>query len=479
MSKEAIVLIAHQFLKDTFRSKVIFVTLGLTVLLIAFAGLTGYENYHDQNFIRYKVQNEVQESWESNPDKHPHRMAHYGSFAIRMKHVLSIFDMGMENFVGNAVFLEAHKQNTVNFSEASMSTGILRFGEVSLAMLLKVIVPLLIFYLGFASVARERENGTLKLLIGQGIKRNEIVFGKWLGLLSLSLLFLCFVFLLVLFFVVTQDHNLSLADSLIRYFILFTSYLLFYSTLSVITVMVSAFSKTSKAALIKLLGIWLLFVIIMPKSLQAVGHYLYQTPSKVEIETAVEHDLKKLGDSHNPEDPHFRALKDSLLLANNVNNVNELPFNYSGFVMAQGEKLSTKVYLGHQNLLYKVYDKQNNLERYSSFINPYSAIKNLSMALSETDFKSFLHFKDNAESYRYHLAQEMNRLQMDLIPNKGKEGPKQISNKYWKEFPPFEYSFLNITQVIQNELISIFALLTWSILAVFGMIRFSINLNAI
>ena len=127
-----------------------------------------------------------------------------------------------------------------------MSTGILRFGEVSLAMLLKVIVPLLIFYLGFASVAREREKGTLKLLIGQGIKRNEIVFGKWLGLLSLSLLFLCSVFLLVLFFVVTEDHNISLADSLSRYFILFTSYLLFYSTLSVITVMVSAFSKTSK-----------------------------------------------------------------------------------------------------------------------------------------------------------------------------------------------------------------------------------------
>ena len=43
-------------------------------------------------------------------------MAHYGSFALRQKHPLSTFDLGMENFVGNAVFLEAHKQNTVNFS---------------------------------------------------------------------------------------------------------------------------------------------------------------------------------------------------------------------------------------------------------------------------------------------------------------------------------------------------------------------------
>ena len=479
MRRQAIVLLAYQFWKDAFRSKVMYITLGLVALLIVFSTYTGYENYHEQNFTRYKVQEEVQESWESNPDKHPHRMAHYGSFALRMKHVLSIFDAGMENFLGNAVFLEAHKQNTVNFSEASMTTGILRFGEVSLAMLLKIIVPLLIFYLGFASIARERENGTLKLLIGQGIKRREIVFGKWLGLWNLSLLFLGAVFLLVLFFIITEDHGVLLADSLKRYSILLVAYLLYYGILSAITVLVSAYSKTAKGSLIKLLGIWLLFVIIIPKSLQAVGHYLYPTPSKIELETAVEHELKKLGDSHNPQDPRFNALKDSVLLANNVKNVNDLPFNYSGFVMSQGEKLSSQVYLKHQNLLYKVYDKQNNLERFSAFVNPYSAIKNLSMAFSGTDFKSFLHFKDQAETYRYHLAQEMNRLQMELIPNKGKEGPNQISNNYWKEFPPFEYSFLNIIQVIQNELISLAALVLWSLLTIFGIVKFSDNINAI
>ncbi len=479
MRKQTIILIARQFWKDVFRLKVMYITLCLMILLIVFSTYTGYESFHKQNLSRYAIQDEAQESWENNPDKHPHRMAHYGSFAIRMKHTLSVFDMGMENYLGNAVFLEAHKQNTVNFSEASMSTGILRFGEVSLAMLLKIIVPLLIFYLGFASVARERENGTLKLLIGQGIKRKEIVFGKWLGLWSLSLLFLGAIFLIVLFFVFTEDPSVFLADSLNRYTILVIAYLLFYIILSAITVLVSSFSETAKGALIKLLGIWLLFVIIVPKSLQAVGHYLYPTPSKIEIETAVELELKQLGDSHNPEDPHFKALKDSVLLANNVKNTNDLPFNYSGFIMSQGEKLSSQVYLSHQNRLYEVYDKQNNLERFSAFVNPYSAIKNLSMAFSETNFKSFLHFKDKAESYRYHLAQEMNRLQMEFIPNKGKEGPNQISNNYWKEFPPFEYSFLNISQVIQNEIISLAALLMWSILTVLGLIRFSGNLNAI
>jgi len=455
------------------------IALSLMVFLLIFSAYSGWENYHEQNHTRNLVQNNVQESWENNPDKHPHRMAHYGSFALRIKHLLSIFDLGMENFVGNALFLEAHKQNTVNFSEASMSTGLLRFGEVSLAMLLKVIVPLLIFYLGFATLAREREHGTLKLLIGQGITRKEIVFGKWLGLWSLSLIFLLTVFLVLFGFLFKESSGTLDTDSLYRYGMLVLSYLLFFSILSAITILVSAFSETAKGALIKLLSIWLLFIIIIPKSLHAFGYYLYPTPSKIEMETAIEHDLTQQGDSHNPEDPHFKSLKDSVLLAHDLKKVEDLPFNFSGFIMSKGEAISSKIYLEHQKQLYKVYRKQNNIERYSAFINPYTAIKNLSTAFSGTDFQSFLHFKDKAETYRFKLAQNMNQLQMDFIPNKGKSGPQKISNKYWKEFPSFEYHFLKINTVFKNELPSLIALFLWEILVLFGLLKLSNKLKAI
>lgn len=479
MRKNVLLLLARQFWQNAFRSKVLSITLGLMACLLFLSVHTGWSTYHDQNHTRGLVQENVQESWENNPDKHPHRMAHYGSFALRMKHILSVFDLGMENFVGNAVFLEAHKQNTINFSEASMSTGLLRFGEVSLAMLLKVIVPLLLFYLGFATIAQERENGTLKLLIGQGITRKEIIFGKWLGLFGLSLIFLISIFLIVLVVVLLESNDTMASGSIPRFGLLFISYLLFFGILSAITVLISGFSKTAKGALVKLLGVWLLFVIVLPKSLQAIGYYLYPTPSKIEMEMAVEHDLKKLGDSHNPDDPHFKALRDSVLVAHNVSNVDDLPFNYSGFVMSQGEELSTKIYLKHQEDLYHIYTKQNNVERYSALFNPYTAIKNISMAFSGTDFKSFLHFKANAESYRFHLAQEMNRLQMKYIPNKGQTGPSVISNTFWKEFPPFEYDFLSIGKVIRNELISILSILLWSFLSVFGLLKLSKNVKAI
>ena len=479
MRKKVIFILAQQLWKDAFRSRIMNIASLLMLFLLIFSSYSGWENYHDQNNTRTSIQKDVQESWENNPDKHPHRMAHYGSFALRIKHILSVFDLGMENFVGNAVFLEAHKQNTVNFSEASMSTGLLRFGEVSLAMLLKVIVPLLLFYLGFATIAQERENGTLKLLIGQGIARKQIVFGKWLGLWSLSLVFLLTTFLVVIIFVLTESHEFIQMESIIRYLVLLVSYFLFFGILSAITILVSAFSKTAKSALVKLLGIWLLFVIIVPKSLQAMGYYLYPTPSKIEMETAVEDEITALGDSHNPNDPHYKSLKDSVLLANNVERVEDLPFNYGGYVMAKGEALTAQVYQKHQDAIYKVYDKQNTLERYSAFANPYTAIKNVSMAFSGTDFQSFLHFKSEAESYRFKLAQEMNRLQMDLIPNEDHTGPKIISSDYWKEFPPFEYDFLSIEHVLKNELTSLTALIFWGLLSIFGLLTLSSNLKAI
>ena len=168
MKKENIFLFMKHFLKDAFKTKVIYIILTIFILLTAYAAFSGIKNYSEQNSIRLDHQQKARQSWEANPDKHPHRMAHFGSFAFRMKQSLSMFDYGIESFTGNVVFLEAHKQNSVNFSDAGFSTGILRFGELSMAMLLQLVLPLIIFFLGFSVVVGERENGTLSMLLSQG-----------------------------------------------------------------------------------------------------------------------------------------------------------------------------------------------------------------------------------------------------------------------------------------------------------------------
>jgi ABC-2 type transport system permease protein len=132
MRQSVTLLLAKHFLKNVFASAAVYVVGVLMMILLAFAAASGWKQYVMQNKLRQHYQQVARESWEGNPDKHPHRMAHYGTFAFRLKHPLTVFDFGIENFLGNAVFLEAHKTNTVNFSEASFSTSLVRSSFFSL-----------------------------------------------------------------------------------------------------------------------------------------------------------------------------------------------------------------------------------------------------------------------------------------------------------------------------------------------------------
>ncbi|NJN33731.1 MAG: DUF3526 domain-containing protein [Saprospiraceae bacterium] len=304
-------------------------------------------------------------------------MAHYGNFAFRPKHPLSIFDFGMESFLGNSIFLEAHVQNTTNFSEAEFSTGLLRFGEISAAMLLQVLFPLLIFFLGFDSIASERENGTLKILISQGISWQKLITGKSMGIIAVILtLYLPIITLsfLIWFFLKNTPNGL---DEILRMGVLTGAYFVYLSVFCVVAVVVSSISKTSKIALSSLIGIWLLLTILLPRASQALGAYLYEVPSKATFHAKIEADVIKTGDSHNPDDPHYKALKDSLLTAYKVDSVQKLPFNYSGYVMKEGEKISANIYDTHTADLHTIYAQQNSFSRMMAFLNPFLAIKNL------------------------------------------------------------------------------------------------------
>lgn len=474
-------LIAKQFCRNAFRSKALYAILLVMAAMIGFAAYSGWKIYTTQNAIRQHYQHEVRESWENNPDKHPHRMAHYGSFAFRLKHPLSMFDFGLESFVGNAVYLEAHRQNTLNFSEASFSTGLLRFGEISLAMLLQVILPLIVFFLGFASVSGERENGTLKIMLTQNVTWKDILIGKAVGIFSLAMAICIPAILITLLLVMTEDTAFT-TDTLLRFTGIVLVYLMFILVLCVITVTISAVSASSKNALMKLLAIWLFMIVLLPRTTQALGSYFYPSPSKIEFDTAVELDVLKEGDSHNPDDPHYKTLRDSVLQVYKVDSVEQLPFNYSGFVMREGERISAEIYKRHLSELIYTYKKQNSIHEFTAWINPYAAVRNISMALSATDFESYVAFQQEAEDYRYRLAQTMNELQMKFISNEklgADDKPYTISHEHWKRFPDFKPRHPGIGAALRHEVGSILALLLWGALSIVFIIVLSGKAKAI
>ncbi len=466
MKNDVVVLLGRQFFKKTFSKKSLLALLLLFVAVLTYVTINGWNAFEDRHENIEHHQNESRDSWESNPDKHPHRMAHFGSFVFRTQHPLRIFDSGLESYTGNSIFLEAHKQNTANFSEAALSTGLVRFGDLNIALLLQLILPLIIFFIGYASIVSEKENGTLKIIYLQGVSMRQILLGKVLGLFMVSALFFIPALIALWSIAYLENHDMN-SELIMRSFLITMSYVLFFIVLCFVTVIISAKSENSNKALLSLLGGWLLFFIIIPKTAQVVGSYIHPNLSKIEFREAIEIEVAKQGDSHNPDDPYFNKIRDSVLKTNNVTSVKELPFNYSGFLMSKGEEQSAKIYANQHNKLIESYEKQNSITNGLVLLNPYLAIKNLSMGLSGTDFYNYTNFLSQTEIYRYQQSQYMNTLQMKFISNKaeGSEGKVHVVDKsYWKDAPKFDYKYVAVFETMKHQLLTILALLVWLLL---------------
>jgi ABC-2 type transport system permease protein len=166
----------------------------------------------------------------------------------------------------------------------------------------------------------------------------------------------------------------------------------------------------------------------------------------------------------------------------NVTSTKKLPFNYSGFIMKEGEKISTEIYRKHQSQLIDLYEKQSSIVNKMAIFNPYLAIKNISIVLSGTDFHSYHIFKEEAEAYRYNLAQTMNNLQIEHISNTTTSSADKkavISQQYWKDFPPFQHRFLKKTEMVKAISLPIIVLFVWAILLLLSTLFFTKNLKAI
>lgn len=476
MNRGTINLIAKQTFKTAFRSGATILLTFILGIALAIATYIGWENYKSANQQREDYQKVVRDKWEAQPDKHPHRMSHYGYLAFRPKHELSFFDFGIESFAGVSIFLEAHKQNTVNFSEASFSSGMLRFGEMSVAMVLQVLVPLLIFFLGYASIAAERESGTLRILLCQGVSWKEILAGKVAGIIGVTfILFIPVICVTLILWWILSNGQVA-ADTVYRLIMLITAYIFYFIVCAAISVLCSAFHKTAKGALTTLIVVWIIFVIVLPKVTQAVGMSLYTSPARVEFEDHLKQDIKDIGNSHNPDDSHFKELKAQILKDYNVKTISELPFNYNGYIMEMGERNSSGIFNKHYDQLIEKFSKQNSFTQYIGYFNPYLAIKNISMALTGADFANYIDFQRQAENYRYLVVQTMNQLHKQEIKydkSISDDRKHKVDKQKWLSLPPFRYQFKKLGWVFGNIKGSLISIVCWLLIVLWILKRAS------
>lgn len=150
-------------------------------LLVALAFL-GWQTYRREAHERAHFEASARTQWENQGEKHPHRAAHFGLYLTKPELPLALFDSGIKPATGRVLWLEAHSRSVFAYSpvEDAGATGIL--GLTNGAEVLQLLGALLVILAAYGSVAREREDGTLRLIFAQGVSPLRWFAGKCAGL---------------------------------------------------------------------------------------------------------------------------------------------------------------------------------------------------------------------------------------------------------------------------------------------------------
>ena len=154
---------------------------------------------------KQQVAKSERERWLNQGEKGPHSAAHYGMYIIKPDIGLSVLDPGLSDYQGAVLRLEAHKKNDTLFRNIQDSIQMQRFGDLNPAFILQTLIPLLVILLGFQSIALERESGTLKQLLANGLNPKKFFSAKVLSLTGLGLLFFAPVVLYIIYALIFGD----------------------------------------------------------------------------------------------------------------------------------------------------------------------------------------------------------------------------------------------------------------------------------
>lgn len=353
-------------------------------------------------------QEHAEETFLSQPDRHPHRMVHYGHYVFRAPAPLASFDPGLDAVTGKAMFLEGHRQNSATFSDTTASAYLGDYAWLSPATLYQVFGPLLIIVLAHGAIVREREVRTLSPLLAQGVSSNRILLGK-------SLAYMTFVLALLLPLVISALLAVSRGESLLVGLWLVAFYFLYLSVWALLAIAVSSLIKKRSQVLATLASLWLFTCLVMPSLAVNLSSNVLPLAGKIESELALIMEVKGLSDGHNAADAAFDQMRAELLESEGVETLEELSINFRGLVAQQAEEDLTE----YMNLYAeeRMHAEQAQADLFTShgWLSPLISVAAASRNLSGTDLAHYHRFQRQAEEIRYDFVQGLNKVHAEQL----------------------------------------------------------------
>jgi ABC-type transport system involved in multi-copper enzyme maturation permease subunit len=333
---------------------------------------------------------------------------------------LTIFSKGISEQVGSKVSLSNNEIPTFATGITTMYENqfLNRFVSLDFVNILAIILSLIGVFLSYDIFSREKENGTLKLLLSNQIKRSDFFLGKASGILLtfIPLLLVCYMLVFIILWI-SPSVSLS-ADDYARILLLFVLSLLYLSFFIFLGSYISSKTRTSSSSLIISLFIWCFLLFLLPNAMSYLGKNLVKSENysivKLNMGDSENEYWKKLRDIYNQLENETGMHSHNCNLCLGINSgVGSMmlftPLNHMNFQRMLNERmvpmileLATKNWHLQEAYLQRLYLQQKMI-KYLSCLSPSEIFKYVSASLCKSDMESHVDFMDQARNYREHF----------------------------------------------------------------------------
>ena len=435
--------------------------IGLIGALVLIALLTAWAAHVSHEEQVRRAQSEDGRAFSQQQKKSSHSAAHFGRMAYKPPAPLAVFDPGAAPYLGQVIWLEAHRQDPAMFRPAEDAPELARLADLSVAGVLIALLPLLMFVMGYSAFAGERERGTLRQIMTAGAGHDAVFIGKLAAIAGVGIGLAFAVIAISTTTAVIVSEDASAGDTIIRGAAVFAGFAAYACACAGIALVVSARARTSTSALLILLTIWAVCIVIAPRVAANAGELLHPTPDAGAFWT-------QAADAIVANRPKRGSAELKLIEQQVISRAGAAAANLNRAALGQeiSEVLGARVYAQAYRSLYDTYEQQRESRRSASIVSPAIALMHWSSALSGTDVAAHRHFATEAELQRQIIIRKINE---DMMVNGAGQGYDYLpSAEFWSSVPDFSYSPPQAAFATRSALADLLALLAWSVIAITG-----------
>lgn len=436
--------------------------LGVFVVIFGASGMVFCLDWSRQFQHQSALQEQSREDWLTQESRSPHQATHHGTTVYKLPSPLAGFDPGVSNEVGTAVKIESHKRYEATDLRSEDQISLLNLDFTTPALMMQAVFPLIVIVLSHATVSREREQGTWRLLASLGVSSRRIILGKLSALLILMAILTVPMAMTLLWNIVRvrPDAEFSTTEVLARAATISLMNVFYLTGWCAFGTGVSA-RFSSGTTLVILLSLWAVWTLIVPRLAVDLAYSRFPLPSEQSLLQQRETSIRQ-GTDGNVSLKDFNAkLEEQLLREFQVTDLEDLPINLDAARLLAMEEFTDAIDDNTQEQLKEIYRQQNRFVDRFEVVSLYLAVRSVSSAFAATDQHHHASFVDSTEKYRRLLVKTMNTAEM-----KGETpGPTAESARaFWARVPEFRMHPPPVTTVLKAMRQPIFLLLGWFVL---------------